>query len=285
MLFTQLGLAAGAGAQQAVVTLGPSVTGGPVTGRLFVIFARTADREPRFLAGSYVGSVPFYGMDVTGWKPGTTARIGATVPGFPFDNLTQMPAGEYYVQALLNVYTQFHRADGHTVWVHADQWEGQHWATSPGNLVSDVVRVHFDPKARTAVQLVLTRTLPPIESPADTRWVKHVKIRSDRLSRFWGAPVYIGATVLLPRDFDDSSSRRYPAVYIQGHFGLGAPFGFTDIPDAQATAARRSRGVDTVWDATPTSARESGQEFATAFRASSRSRGSTRRRTTTIRTR
>jgi hypothetical protein len=114
------------------------------------------------------------------------------------------------------------------VWVHADQWEGQHWTTSPGNLVSEVVKVHFDPAAHTAVKLALTKKIPPLEAPADTRWVKHVKMKSDLLSKFWGAPVYIGATVLLPKDFNESSTTRYPAVYSQGHFGLGAPFGFVD---------------------------------------------------------
>ena len=118
-----------------------------------VIFARSADREPRFLAGSYGGSVPFYGIDVSAWKPGATATVGPTVLGFPFDDLGHMPAGDYYVQALLNVYTRYHRADGHTIWVHADQWEGQQWATSPGNLVSEVVKVHFDASSHTTVRL------------------------------------------------------------------------------------------------------------------------------------
>lgn len=160
-----------AAAQQAIVSLAPSTSSVPMTGRLFVIFARSSDREPRFLAGSYGGSVAFYGMDVSAWKPGTTATVGAHVLGFPFDDLGHMPAGDYYVQALLNVYTQYHRADGHTIWVHADQWEGQHWATSAGNLVSDVVKVHFDPSARTTVRLALTKALPPVAPPADTRWV------------------------------------------------------------------------------------------------------------------
>ena len=144
-------------AQQAVVTLDPSVATGPTTGRLFVIFGRTDAREPRSQAGSYGGSVPFYGMDVDAWKPGSATTVDNHVLGFPFDDLAHMPAGDYYAQAVLNVYTQFHRADGHTIWVHADQWEGQHWSTSPGNLVSEVVKVHFDPAARTTVKLALTK--------------------------------------------------------------------------------------------------------------------------------
>ena len=163
-LIACLAAATPAAAQQAIVNLAPSASTVPMTGRLFVIFARAGDREPRFLAGSYGGSVPFYGVDVSAWKPGTTATVGANVLGFPFDDLGHMPAGDYYVQALLNVYTQYHRADGHIIWVHADQWEGQHWATSPGNLVSDVVKVHFDPSARTTVSLALTKKLPPVDA-------------------------------------------------------------------------------------------------------------------------
>ena len=257
-----------AAAQQAIVTLDPSVASGPTTGRLFVIFGRTDAREPRFQAGSYGGSVPFYGMDVDAWKPSAAMTVGTKVLGFPFQDLSQIPAGDYYVQALLNVYTQYHRADGHAIWVHADQWEGQHWNSSPGNLVSEVVKVHFDPAAHTTVKLALTKKLPPAESPVDTRWVKHIKMKSELLSKFWGAPVYIGATVLVPNGFDESSTTRYPAVYAQGHFGLGAPFGFVD-PSQPAETGRgngRGRGSEpSVWDPTPTSARESGLEFGKSW--------------------
>ncbi len=224
------------------VTLEPTVATGPTTGRLFVIFGRTDAREPRLQAGSYGGSVPFYGMEVEALKPGAAATVDAHVLGFPFDDLARMPAGDYYAQAVLNVYTRFRRADGHVVWVHADQWEGQHWASSPGNLVSDIVKVHFDPAAHTVATLALTKKLPPTDPPVDTRWVKHVKMKSELLSKFWGAPVYIGATVLLPKGFDEASQLAYPAVYSQGHFGLGAPFGFVDPADADANAGGRRGG-------------------------------------------
>src|SRR5690349_8044441 len=69
-LIASLTSAKPAAAQQAIVNLAPSASSVPMTGRLFVIFARSADREPRFLAGSYGGSVPFYGTDVSAWKPG-----------------------------------------------------------------------------------------------------------------------------------------------------------------------------------------------------------------------
>src|SRR5215470_3782818 len=73
-------------AQQVTVSLDPSVANAPTTGRLFVIFGRTDTREPRFQAGSYGGSVPFYGMDVDAWKPGAATTVAAKTPGFPFDD-------------------------------------------------------------------------------------------------------------------------------------------------------------------------------------------------------
>ncbi len=54
----------------------------------------------------------------------------------PIESLLDMPPGDYFVQGFINVYSEFKRADGFTVWMHDDRWEGQRWNTSPGNLKS-----------------------------------------------------------------------------------------------------------------------------------------------------
>ena len=61
----------------------------------------------------------------------------------------QVPAGDYYVQAVLNIYETFHRADGRTLKLPMDQGEGQHWNRKPGNLYSEPAKVHFDPASGT----------------------------------------------------------------------------------------------------------------------------------------
>lgn len=233
------------------------VDSGPITGRAFLVISKTNQREPRLQAGSYTGSVPFYGVDVSAMKAGESAVIDGATLGYPVESLNQLPAGDYYVQALLNVYTECHRSDGHDIWVHLDQWEGQKWNSSPGNLVSDVQRVHLDPATGFDAKLALTRKLPPVQMLPDTAWVKRVRIQSKRLSEFWGHPIFIGASVLLPKGFDEHPTERYPAIYIQGHFGLGAPFGFTD--QAPAGGGRRGGGAN------PTSARESGYQFSQSW--------------------
>ena len=236
-----------------------SLDNGPVTGRVFVMISKNNRVEPRLQAGSYGRSVPFYGLDVHELKPGANAVIDASVPGYPVDSISKLPAGEYYVQALLNVYTRVRRKDGHVIWVHMDQWEGQQWNRSPGNLVSEVQRVRLDPAAGFNVRLSLTKKLPAVQIPQDTEWVKRVKFQSKMLSEFWGHPIYLGATLLLPKGYDQSATQKYPAIYIQGHFGLGAPFGFTtQAPSTPESSEQRQERLKR-------SARESGYEFARAW--------------------
>jgi hypothetical protein len=175
---------------------------------------------------------------VTALVPGAAAVIDSSTDAYPV-SLAKIPAGDYYVQAILNVYTEFHRADGHVIWAHMDQWEGQQWNSSPGNLVSDVQRIHIDPHTPLNVKLALTRVLPPVVIPADTKWVKHIKIQSKMLTAFWGHPMFIGATILLPDGYDSHPSAHYPTIYSQGHFSLSAPLGFS--PDSTAGyAAQRA---------------------------------------------
>ena len=211
------------------VSFPASVRGEPVTGRVFIFVTTDSAPEPRFQSGGLSSTAPFFGRDVSGLAPSAPVIVDASAPGFPLHSLAELPEGDYYVQALVNVYTQFHRADGHTIWAHMDQWEGQQFASSPGNLVSAVRRVHLAPGA--TIPLELTRVIPPVVVPEDTRWIKHVKIQSTLLTRFWGRPMYLGAVVLLPAGYDEHSDVRYPVDYEQDHFSLAPPYHFqTTVP-------------------------------------------------------
>ena len=199
----------------------------PITGRVFVMISNREMPEPRLQVGFWGDTSPLFGADVVQLKPGDAALIDGRALGYPPTSLTDIPAGDYYVQALINVYTECHRSDGHTLWVHLDQWEGQQFNRSPGNLYSEVAKVHLDPAAGYEVNLSLTKVIPPVELPKDTEWVKHIKIQSDLLTKFWGRPIYLGATVLLPKGYDSHPTVSYPVLYEQGHFGLGAPMRFS----------------------------------------------------------
>ena len=158
-------------------------------------------------------------------SPGATAVIDAGDLGHPVASLRDIPAGDYWVQPFVNVYTKFARADGHTVWLHMDQWEGQNWRRSPGNLYADPVQVHFDPASRTPIRLVADKVIPPIAPIPDTDTVKRIKIQSPILSKWWGQPIFIGATITLPPGYDTHPTVKYPVIYSQGHFSTGAPGG------------------------------------------------------------
>ncbi len=225
----------------------------PLTGRMYVFVTRHANVEPRLQVRGESDCIPFFGVDVTQLAPGTSAVIDGATLGYPVSSLGQVPAGDYYVQALLNVYTEFHRGDGHTLWLHDDQWEGQQFNRAPGNLVSEVRRVHLDSASADTIRLQLVRALPPIELPPDTKWVKHVKIQSQLLTAWWGHPMYLGATVLLPRGYDTDTTRRYATVYEQGHFNLRPPFDFSTDSVAESPSERAARLKRT--------AREPGFEF------------------------
>ena len=137
----------------------------PMTGRMFVMISRTDQREPRSQVGRT--GIPFFGVDVEGLAPGQPVVIDGTVIGSPVERLADLPAGDYFVQAMLNVYTRLERADGHVVWMHQDQWEGQNWRRSPGNLYSEVVQVHQVPERGGAVRLAVPQAVPPVEVPPD----------------------------------------------------------------------------------------------------------------------
>ncbi len=223
-----------------------------VTGRAYVIISADSNRnalQQRSLGHQPVSSdrgVPFFAADVDALSAGGVVVIDGATPGFPQRSLRDLPAGDYYVQALLNVYTEFHRSDGHTIWAHMDRWDGQHFNWAPGNLRSPQRRVRLDPTAGYDIELELSEIIPPIEMPRDDEWVKRVRIQSDLLTEFWGRPIHIGATVLLPRDYDEHPDVLYPTVYQQGHFDLGAPFVFQPNPpddEETATETRYERGV------------------------------------------
>jgi hypothetical protein len=209
------------------IVVPPSVHAEPITGRAYVMLSRTDEREPRLQIGRL--GAPFFGRDVERLVPGRPAIVDASDLGHPVWDMRDVPAGEYYVQGFVSIYSEFRRADGHVVWMHDDQWEGQQWNVSPGNLYSEVQRVRIDPKRPFTVRLVADRKIPPIEVAPDDQWVQRFKFRSPMLSEFWGRPVYLGATVLLPRDYA-TSNIHYPVNYVQGHFSLAPPLRFAADP-------------------------------------------------------
>lgn len=191
---------------------------GPLDGRLLVILAASQEPEPRFQVDASVGTAQIFGIDLDEHDAAQPARIGPGTFGYPHASLRDVPPGEYTVQAVLHRYETFELAAGPTVKLPMDRGEGQQWNRAPGNLLSTPKKIQFDPRADQPITLTLEQTIPPIEPPADTEYIKHIRIRSDRLSEFWGRPMHLGAHVLLPHGWAEHPEARYPVAIFHGHF-------------------------------------------------------------------
>jgi hypothetical protein len=217
-LLVALGSLAAAQALTLRASFPAEVEGGPVDGRVLFLLAQDGATEPRFQVRAGASAIQVFGVDVAGLAPGAPAVVDGETFGYPRARLADLPAGEYVVQALLHRYETVTPAHGHTLKLPMDRGEGQRWNSAPGNLHSTPRTVHVDPAGAGALALVLDQVIPPITPPADTAFVKHVRMRSDLLSAFWGREVELGAHVLLPAGFDEHPEVRYPVCIFHGHF-------------------------------------------------------------------
>jgi hypothetical protein len=170
-----------------------------------------------------------FGKNVDHWIKGTTQTIAEEAYGFPKERLSQLPAGDYYVQVVLHKYETFHLKNGKTVKLPMDRGEGQHWNLAPGNIYSTPIKIHYDPKNADLVELNIDQIIPPIPAPVDSKYIKHIKIQSKLLTEFWGRPMYLGAHILLPEGFDTHPNVKYPLAIFHGHFPADFS-GFRTIP-------------------------------------------------------
>jgi hypothetical protein len=223
----------------------------PLDGHVLLLISTNDKDEPRFqIAEEFAESQQAFGVDVDALAPGAPAVVDASTFGYPTRSLANLPVGDYYVQGLINIYETFHLGNGHTVKLPPDKGEGQHWQTKPGNLYSKPVKVRIDPKSDQVIRIALTAKVPAIEgdllkvdslldsgqgqgkSVADNKWVKHVRIQSELLTKFWGRPTFLGAVVLLPDGFDEHRNATFPLIVEQDHYhrDLFLPVGFRTEP-------------------------------------------------------
>ena len=201
------------------VTYPASLGPGPFDGRLLFMISKDETGEPRFqISDTSLNSQQVFGIDVDAWRPGQKAAFDLGVLGYPVASLREIPPGSYTVQALLHKYETFKRADGHVVKLPMDRGEGQQWSRAPGNFYSTPRKATINPSRPGVLTIALDKVIPPIEPPKDTKYIRHVRIRSEKLSKFWGRDMHIGANVLLPEGFDTHPDARYPLVIYHGHF-------------------------------------------------------------------
>ena len=201
------------------VTLTANAGPGPIDGRLILIVTTDASSEPRLQVDleAPLRSPYMFGQTVEGLKPGEAITLDTHAYGWPIEKLSALPPGDYTVQAVLNRYETFRRADGSVVKLPPEMGEGQQWNRKPGNLYSAPMHVRIA-AGGAPVALTLDKVIPPVTPPADTPFVRHIRIRSELLSKYWGRDVYLGAHVLLPAGFAEHPEAHYPLMVFHGHF-------------------------------------------------------------------
>ena len=213
------------------VSFDAALTDSAQSGRLLLLLATHTDEEPRFLVGNSVDTQLVFGLNVQDWHGGTELVIDKHAIGFPVADLSAVPAGTYHAQALLNRYKDFHLGNGKVVSLPPDRGEGQQWNRKPGNFYSEPIQIEINKSGSGTFTLVIDQEIPEIEPPEDTEYVKHIRMRSNLLSDFWGEDVYLGAHVLLPKGFDEHPDARYPLMISHGHFPADFDGFRTEPPD------------------------------------------------------
>ncbi len=199
--------------------------------RLLLVLSTDPSAEPRLQINDTPSSQILFGVNVDGLEPGRAALIDSAAAGYPIRSIGDLKPGDYYVQAVLNKYETFHRADGHTIKLAMDRGEGQHWNLAPGNLYSKPRSIHLQVNSNETFNISLDQEIPPIPDPKDTKYIRHIKIRSTLLSKFWGRPMYLGANILVPEGFDEHPEAHFPVAINHGHFPADLEGFRTEPPD------------------------------------------------------
>ncbi|KAK8048010.1 hypothetical protein PG996_016074 [Apiospora saccharicola] len=250
---------------------------GKIDGRVVLMFAPNGTdplddidvtSTPNHMFGKNVfGFGPTDTVTFSGGNGDTNATGTGGVYGFPLVSMDELPAGAYRVQAFLTPYDRAERSDGSVVYLKFPCGDGAPQVDGVGSLVTSAVDIevtdsNISPQQTitlgfdnvTVVEASTGREMGGCQQGnyADTELLKYVKMRSAKLSAFWGRDMYVGATVLLPAGYSSTEEKttRYPVLYSQGHWdgGKGA-FNYPTaafskawdagmIPGSNQTAAR-----------------------------------------------
>jgi hypothetical protein len=189
-----------------------------IEGRMLLLLSTDGSSEPRFLISDGPHTQLIFGKNTQPLEPGQTLKFDENDFGYPYESIKDIPADSYFVQAVLHKYETFNLSTGHSVKLPMDDGEGQQWNRSPGNLYSQPERVYLDPVKGIDLSITLTEVIDPIIPPEDTEWIKHIQLKSEKLTKFWGRDMFLGAHVLLPKGFEQHPEARYPLMIFHGHF-------------------------------------------------------------------
>ena len=206
---------------------------GLLHGRLLLLLSNDPTAEPRMQIDDTPRSQNVFGLTLDSARPGSVVTVDDSAVGYPRLHLSELPPGTYTVQAVLNLYETFHMGDGRVLKLAPDRGEGQHWNLAPGNLYSKPIQITIGANGRPGhdVDIALSEVIPPIPPIPDSEFIRRLRIQSQLLTKFWGRPVYLSATVLVPAGFDQHPNARFPLMLFEDHFNDGFSEFRTSPPD------------------------------------------------------
>lgn len=195
------------------------------SGRLLVFAEPAADALARAKDGvvAAVDASPFGGkgasaaaMELARIAPGQVLPVDGDSLAWP-QPLSRLPAGDYYVQAVLDV-------------ARNNNYGGR----GADDLSSTPQRITVGPGAKPATLVLDQRAaaagdpwqLPPTAPealraaiPAAKAATQAIDMPSAALGAFWGRPVHLRGWVVLPPGYDGADKARYPVLYFTHGFG------------------------------------------------------------------
>ena len=182
-------------AQQFQIHYTDTVFSGPFTGHV-ILYLSQHKPEPR--KELYT---PCYGIVVTAVKPGEDVEFAGNAIFYP-KPLSQLPRGEYYVQA---------------VWDR--NLGGRSIGHSPGNLYSRPQQITLTDDTTTLFRITCDQL---VREPVfvETMYTKELIAPSALLTAFHHKPVTVNGAVILPVEYYSQPARHFPVMIIVAGYGL-----------------------------------------------------------------
>lgn len=142
------------------VNVSPSVIEQPIDGRVLLLVSRDGTSEPRFQVKPGVDAIQIFGRNIEGFQQSDQVVFDEQAFGYPLKSLRELPAGDYYVQALLLNYETYNIEDGESFELPVDQEEGAQWRSAPGNLFSKPQKIQLSSRSSQPIQIVIDQVIP-----------------------------------------------------------------------------------------------------------------------------
>ncbi|TGJ81109.1 hypothetical protein E0Z10_g7662 [Xylaria hypoxylon] len=222
------------------ISVADNILKGHIDGRVVLMFAPNGtdpldDTDVTSTPNKMFGKNVFeFGVkDIVTLSGGSPNNTATGVSGFPLISMDEVPAGTYRVQAFLNPYDKVKRNDGSEIHLKFPCGDGALNVDGVGSLTTPAVDLEVH-GGRQTIKLTFDSVAPAEAfvgkeiggcsqgNYADTAQLKYVKIKSKKLSQFWGRDMYVGANILLPAGYDAADKHtRYPVLYDQNHWTGG----------------------------------------------------------------